>query len=25
GAMMDVKIVNHGPVTIMLDSDEMRK
>ncbi|EJE4624271.1 D-tyrosyl-tRNA(Tyr) deacylase, partial [Listeria monocytogenes] len=22
---MDVKIVNHGPVTIMLDSDEMRK
>ncbi|MBC2249591.1 D-tyrosyl-tRNA(Tyr) deacylase [Listeria sp. FSL L7-0123] len=25
GAAMDVKIVNHGPVTIMLDSDEMRK
>lgn len=25
GAMMDVKIVNHGPVTIMLDSEEMRK
>ncbi|EAC9560110.1 D-tyrosyl-tRNA(Tyr) deacylase [Listeria monocytogenes] len=25
GAMMDVKIVNHGPVIIMLDSDEMRK
>lgn len=24
GAMMDVKIVNHGPITIMLDSDEMR-
>ncbi|WP_271001326.1 D-aminoacyl-tRNA deacylase [Listeria seeligeri] len=25
GAFMDVKIVNHGPVTIMLDSEEMRK
>ncbi|EQC0676009.1 D-aminoacyl-tRNA deacylase [Listeria innocua] len=25
GAFMDVKIVNNGPVTIMLDSEEMRK
>lgn len=25
GAFMDVKIVNHGPVTILLDSEEMRK
>ncbi|EAH4445953.1 TPA: D-tyrosyl-tRNA(Tyr) deacylase [Listeria innocua] len=25
GAFMDVKILNNGPVTIMLDSEEMRK
>lgn len=25
GAFMDVKIINHGPITMMLDSAEMRK
>ncbi|MBC2346195.1 D-tyrosyl-tRNA(Tyr) deacylase [Listeria welshimeri] len=25
GAFMDVKIINHGPITMMLDSTEMRK